>query len=400
MEIRKIKPEEAVTSSLVSTIVFLGQESEDYRLRLQEPLAHSEGYERIWGAFDDNGKMCSSMHVHDFTIRYDGHDVGMGGVGGVATLPECRKGGYIRKIFESCLPEMLESGKVFSFLYPFSFKFYRKFGYEICYTPNKVRVPVSFFQSYPYPDNIELFIPGGHTRDFAEVYETFSRGLNLACARDEAAWERMLEKDPFITRHYAYLHKDENGNPDAYLMFKTDEGHGDDGNSINVKELAWATPGALHAMFGFIGGLSPQFESFRWNAPRNVNLFSLFPESYEINAQLPANGMNRVVNVQKAFELMKAPKINGSAVIGVNDAFLPQNTGVYALEWENGVMRRVKRADKPADLEIDVETLAQLTTGWLNMDEARYKRGVAVHGNDSVLNDLFVHKNLYIMEHF
>lgn len=399
MEIRKIKPEEKILQSLVSTIVFLGDEPEEYKEWLKNPLEHSDGYENVWAGFDDAGKMCSSMVVHDYKIRFDGHTVGMGGVGGVATLPECRKGGYIRHIFEKALPDMKERGMVFSFLYPFSFAFYRKFGYELCYTPNCVSVPMSFFRAYPFPDHVSLYMPGDDLAPFAEVYDSFSRNLNLAFVRDHASWERMLEKDPYVTRHYAYLHRDGDGRPDAYLLFKADLGHGDEGNTLRVKELAWTGTAALHAMFGFLGGLDSQFEHLRWNAPGGLNIHALFSEGYEINARRPACGMNRIVDVRRALELLQAPACTGRAVIGVFDKFMSFNTGHYALEWDAGKLT-VKPTDRTADLETDVETLAQLVTGFLTPDEARYRRGVAISGNEASLRALFTHKDLYVMERF
>lgn len=399
MEIRKIKPEEKVWQSLMCTLVFLIKEQEEYKEWLKNPLEHSDGYEQVWGGYDAAGKLCSSMVVHDYQVRFDGHTVGMGGVGGVATLPESRKGGYVRHIFEKCLPDMREKGMVFSFLYPFSFAFYRKFGYELCYTPNRVSVPMSFFKHYPFPNHITMYQPGEDTSGFAAVYEAFTRDKNLSLVRGEGAWKHLLSKDPYVTRHYTYLHRDEDGQADSYLMFQAEDSHGDEGNVLRVRELAWASPAGLHAMFGFLGGLSPQFDKLQWNAPRGINVFSLFPESYEIHASRPANGMNRIVNITKAMELIKAPSHAGRTVIGVFDKFLPSNTGVYAIEWESGAIT-VKPTDRPADLEADIETMAQLVTGYLTPDEARLKRGVAIHGNENGLRALFPHKDLYIMEHF
>jgi predicted acetyltransferase len=154
-------------------------------------------------------------------------------------------------------------------------------------------------------------------------------------------------------------------------------------------------------MFGFIGGLSPQFSNVEWNAPRSVNAAAMFADNYEVTVTRPMGGMNRVLNVPKALELIKAPLFNGSAVIKVTDKFLPVNDGAYHLEWENGVITKAALTDSAMpDLECDVETLAQLVTGFINLNEARHKRGVAVHGAEEALRGLFVRKDICIYDYF
>ena len=84
-----------------------------------------------WGCFADDGKdLLGSIIVNHFTVGFDGHDVRMGGIGGVSTLPQWRRRGVIRRCFGAALNDMYEKGFVLSALYPFSTKYYRKFGYE------------------------------------------------------------------------------------------------------------------------------------------------------------------------------------------------------------------------------------------------------------------------------
>ena len=85
-----------------------------------------------WAAFDEDGEMMSTFTVSDFTVQFDGSPCKMGGIGGVATLPQYRRRGGIRACFREALPDMYGSGYDFSYLYPFSTTYYRKFGYENC----------------------------------------------------------------------------------------------------------------------------------------------------------------------------------------------------------------------------------------------------------------------------
>jgi len=398
MEIRKIRPEENVPASLVGTIVFLNEEK-NYREQLESPLHHSDGYEDTWAGFDGAGKMCSVLSVYDYDMRFDGHTVKMGGVAGVATLPEARNSGYIRRIFEKALPAMKDEGKTFSFLYPFSFEFYRKFGYELCYAPSRISAPAKSFGKYPFPAGVTQHFPGGDIGDFKRVYDKFTRNKNFAIARDAEAMKERLDKDPYTDKHYVYLHRSTEGEPDSYILFDAEE-EDDDGKVLNVIELAWSSPAGLCSMFGFVGGLSPEFENLKWDAPRGINILALMADCYDVEVSLAADGMCRVVDVPRALGLMKAPERPGGAVIRIEDGMIQSNEGVYRIEWEGGKVVSVKPTGQKIDLEADIGSFTQLLTGFLDIDEAAYKGAVALHGNEASLRALFPHKDMYIAERF
>ena len=74
----------------------------------------------------------STVYVTDYRVQFDGGRYKMGGIGGVASLPQYRRAGGIRACFQKALPILYREGYVFSYLYPFSTAYYRKFGYESC----------------------------------------------------------------------------------------------------------------------------------------------------------------------------------------------------------------------------------------------------------------------------
>jgi hypothetical protein len=56
--------------------------------------------------------------------------------------------------------------------------------------------------------------------------------------------------------------------------------------------------------------------------------------------------------------------------------------------------------DKCVDLECDVQTLAQLVTGYLTAEEATYKHGVVIHSCHAELAALFPKRKIYMGEDF
>ena len=48
----------------------------------------------IWAAFDEkSGEMMSTVYVTDYRVQFDGGRYKMGGIGGVASLPQYRRAG-------------------------------------------------------------------------------------------------------------------------------------------------------------------------------------------------------------------------------------------------------------------------------------------------------------------
>jgi predicted acetyltransferase len=397
MEIRKIKPEEMAAVSVLRSLVYLIEESEDYKDKLANPTEHSDGYEDVWAVYE-NGKMCSVTSVLNYKMRFDGHTVPMGGVAGVATLAEERGKGYVRRIFEAILNSMYEEGKLFSFLYPFSFDFYRKFGYELCYTPDRASVPAYLFQEYPIPKRAEQVFPGEGIAELLRLYGAFTADKNFALVRGEEEMIERTEQDPYIKMHYTYLNRDANGTPDGYMLCNTKDG--DDGRVLNIREMAWSSPQGMQALFGLIGGLSPEYGAVRWDVPGGVCLGALFGDGFELDIKRPSCGMSRIVNVTKVFELIKAPGRPGSVTFRVTDDTLPVNSGTYRIEWEGGRVTSVKPANTDADLVTDIQTLSQLAAGFITPREAALKRGTSVNGNLDALSGLFPKKDMFIAEHF
>jgi predicted acetyltransferase len=406
MEIRKITPEERIHYSALSQLCFLDGSRWDVREALRNPPTEEKpdhgGRKNnpTWAAFE-NGKIISGMVVNAYTIRMNGHEVKMGGIGGVATRPEARGKGLIRRLSRPAFEEMRETGQVYSFLYPFSYEYYRKLGYELCHAYRRATIPIEEFSAFPYPDRLVSHEPEDSHEPFAKVYGEFARDRNLSVVRSEENWKWLLNRDPYTKLQFTYIHYDGSGNPASYVLYETDKNNGN-GNIVSVRELCWTTPEGLRAIFGFFGKMSSEYKSVRWNVPDGLNIQAILPNPYGVEWATRAVGMNRIVDVPAVLAMHPAPAGSGRVTIGVSDAFCPENTGLYYMEWEGGQLSVKQKAEAftNADMETAVTTLAQLTTGYLTPEEAQYRTDTAVRGARDALRALFPKKNLYLMERF
>ena len=136
MKTRLLRPEENWKSNLTMAVAFEG----DYDLEKAKESAARERTEeekredarnRCFCTFlDDDETICGVVNSREYLCRFDGGTYKLGGVGGVSTLPQYRRGGVIRACVTASLKDMYANDFTFAFLYPFSMQYYRKFGFE------------------------------------------------------------------------------------------------------------------------------------------------------------------------------------------------------------------------------------------------------------------------------
>ena len=395
MESRKIKPEEKLQSDMISAVSFMY--ARDFADDLKAPAEHSEGYENVWAAFADGGTLCASMTAHPFTVMFDGNSVPMAGLGGVAALPEYRKGGAVRGMLAAAMMDMRERGQVFSYLYPFSHSFYRKFGYEICFARTIATMPLAEFREFPKTGQLSFLTKDGDLAPYEQVYNAFIADKNLAIVRTAEQFERCLGRDPYSSRQYTYLWRKDGGVPKSWLSFSPEK---TDGKSImQVKEFVFADAEGLLGVLGHLPVFSAQLDTIRWEVPSSVDVYSLVCEPKKLKVERQFGGMNRIVDVEKALNLMYAPQGSGGVNVAVIDEFLPFNSGTYAVNWADGLVC-ASRSDATADMKVSVGTLAQLAAGYTTPQQAVFAGNASVYGNMEALGRLFAKKNLYISDMF
>ena len=403
MTVRLFKPEDHVPYRGVRNLVLWG--TNDVREQMKNPLAHAVSDDNIRiGAFDEKDVLQSAITIVPFTFRMNGHEVKMGGIGAVVTLPEARGMGLVRKIMDMAFPVMLKNGQTFSFLYPFSYDYYRKFGYEMCQFNNNVNIPTGQFSGYTFPKNIRPHNPEDDITPFMDIYAHFAQDRNLSVVRSKKDWEDMLNRDPFKNHEFTYLNRDENGKPNAYILYHPARRENVQGTALHrlaIKELCWTTPRGLHDIFGFINKLSPEYDSVDWKVPCDINIHALFPDPYVLSYKRDGGGgMNRILDVTAGLSTLRAPQGSGKLALQITDAYWPSNSGTYTVEWESGHLTARKTDVFCVDMATGIETLAQLVTGSLTPEECMYKKDTKIYSNHTQLTTLFPKQKLHISEYF
>jgi predicted acetyltransferase len=398
-EIRRINADELPLVQRVQTLVF--NRRHDYSGKGQ-PDPPDALWEWGWAALE-HGKIVSVLMDIPYLMRFDGHSVRMAGVGGVGTLPEGRKGGNIRRIFEKLLPEAYEGGAVFSCLNPFSHAFYRRFGYELACARNEAIIPVREFEGWKVRGGFTQIFPGDDTEALQTVHQGYIADLNHGICRDfwpgNRAWRIFTRDDPYVSGIFLYLWRDDAGRPRAYIKYEDQKK--DDVHILSVLELAFIDRDALYGALSLIGGLGAQFKIFRWVMPTFIDPADFITGLWDITQRIIPHDMTRVVNVRRALELMRRPEGEGAYVLEVTDGMLPANQGRYAVEY-GPEGSRVSPTTRDADIRCDIPVLSQLITGYRTLENALRTRrtGLDVPGSREILDKVFTLRPQHITEHF
>jgi hypothetical protein len=89
------------------------------------------------------------------------------------------------------------------------------------------------------------------------------------------------------------------------------------------------------------------------------------------------------------------PSGSGSYTVQVTDHFLPENTGVYEVRYQDGKTVSVEKSDGAYDLAVSVETFSQLAAGLYGLRTAAFRPGTEIAGKEDILNQVFHKKNVY-----
>ncbi len=407
MEVRKIRPEELKRVKELCAIAFeysddLSKPAEEIVRRAQtQPESRADiHWQHTWAAFDDDGEMMCSLATPLYPFCFDGHQAPGAGIGGVVTLPPYRRRGGIRACFEKALPDLYAEGIVFSYLYPFSTAYYRKFGYELCCEQSRYRLLLQMLPYTPTSGTLRLVEPGKTClEDVKAVYRHWQETYNMMVAAGDFEFRWLQQAYPAKDQAFTYVYKSKDGTPKAYTTFrKVDE---PSGRNLTCDRFFFTDPEGFWGLMNLFVSLAADHRYVTFLLPDALRIEPLLPE-WGMGAGTRETvywGMVRVVNVEAALGMAKT-RGDGCLVLDIRDAQIPQNTGRFAVECKNGAVAGVTRTAQEPDISLAISDFSRLLAGALGTEELPLLPNVTLHSAPEKLAKLFFRKPLYITEYF
>ena len=365
------------------------------------PAQENDTRIRHWGAFTDDGELMSSLSVTPFSIRFDGSVCPMAGIGAVQTLPPYRRRGGIAACFASALPELYADGYLFSYLFPFSTAFYRRFGYENCVTRIGCTLDLAQLRRLPDQGSFRLATKEAPLREaICAVDRVWETMWNMEVIRDDKDYGWLDKLDPLATKEYLYVCFDVDGTPIGYAAFHTAQDTGD--RDLICSRLRFTGKAGFSALLGVFKSLAADHRHAVISLPSDPALPYLMGE-WSLGAArfaLQPAGMVRVIHAENVLARAVC-RGEGELRFAIHDPLIAENNGIFSLRFSDGRTPEVKRTEEKPDAVMDIAAFSALIAGACDMDGAgKWMDGVQILNPSAPLASVFHRKSTMISAYF
>lgn len=409
---RQIKPEEVKRTEELFSISFDSpytnelSPSQLYDKYISSPKSRGEEHclERFAAFEDDDSTMMSSFIMHPYHVRFDGHNESMFSIGGVATLPQYRKRGGIRACFEKALPHLYESGAVFSYLYPFSTAYYRKFGYEICYRKAFYQVALAHIPAFSPAGScylLETATAASAARDIPYIYDIWQNKYNMMVQGESYDYSFIGSANPYKEQEFTYIYRSAANEPMAYMTFRNNTAP--DCRQLECSSFFYINMEGLQGLLALARSFSSDYRHICFNLPPDCPLEPVLPEwsMGAVSCSLKNGGMVRVVNAAQV--LQDASYLgSGSLTLQITDPYIIKNNGIYDIIFTDGACTSISTRDTLAssgadtDVSLSISAFSVLITGGYDTGYYTNLADVTVYGNEENIRKVFYKKPVYI----
>ncbi|WP_058302469.1 GNAT family N-acetyltransferase [Gorillibacterium timonense] len=353
--IHHVHPDDFEEFFRLSEFAFQYEVSDEDRRKKIEKLKPEE----LWGYYSED-KLAAKLMLLSLAVSIGDREFAMGGIASVSTWPEYRRGGFVAELLKHSFQVMREAGQILSMLAPFSFPFYRKFGYEIYTDVKTYELELNGIPALPDPGGAFL-----RTRDFSllrKVYDSYAKAYSGMLVRTDEWWERIVG-DRSST--FAVWLNDQ-GEPRAYLRYLVRS------SEMKIHEWIYLDETARSALLKWISNHDSMCGKVTMKSPADDALSFLLPNP-RFKQEAAPYFMARIVDAE-AF-IRRYPFRSGDTlelILQVEDEQAEWNVGCFKLTiGEDGSAEIVKLSDQAACQEPDdralscsIQTLTALLMGY------------------------------------
>ncbi len=320
-----------------------------------------------WGVWQ-NKQLTSQLMSIPLTTTIFGRPMTMAGIGNVATYPENRGEGGVRHLFSALFADLRKNQVALSYLAPFSYPFYRKFGYEACFNRKKVTISAENIGKIPNEkkgrmlrikwENQEqaALIKELHTETLAQTHGTV--------IREEWWWDYVHGHYP--NRQFA-LCLDEQNRPQGYLIYECQPA------AFVVYELAYKNQFAFRKLQAFISSHSGTFPEFIFYTGTDEPWLKLVTDPRAYTQSTTPYMMARIVCFDTFianFPFIAQDK-KVELTLKITDETCAWNQGIWYLTIQNGKASVQKIANEvSATYSASIQTWTALFLGYISLESA------------------------------
>lgn len=351
-------------------------------------------------AVAEKDRIASFVRMVRYKVWVGGGEMQMGGIGAVSTWADAQGRGYAGELMRRSVKIMRDRGDAVSALYPFSHRYYGKFGWasmgeRIIYTDAKQNDIIPHEEK-----SLVRWCSGEKDIDLLDgAYREYTRRYNGMTIRSRERWEGILRSSQEQNGQAYIIVKDKK--PIGYFVCEHLPGK-PGGHETVVRDFSCISLEAYRAMFGFLATLPTNVVKITVSAPILPNLSSFYKEPF-ITMKWTLPFQYRVVDVERAIALRGFnPETKGKLRVKILDKCGEWNTGVWEIEVESGKGTAKKIAARKTDIEMTIQDFSKLYMGALDA------AGISSHGipgnisskTARKMNDIFHDHPVHLLDTF
>ncbi|GGD85805.1 GNAT family N-acetyltransferase [Paenibacillus nasutitermitis] len=310
--------------------------------------------EQVWGYFMDKDLASNIviLPVETF-VQGKGHKTGL--IAGVASWPEYRNGGTVGKLMVHGIQAMYEKGCTLSTLGPFSYPFYRKYGWEMMYDYRRYKLRVDRVPDWQGSGQVRRIEPDISLLD--PVYEQYASRYNGPLRRDERRWTSTIfaRKKGLIA-----LYTNGSGESTGYIIYQIKS------RLLTVHEMVYLDRDSQKGLWEYIRKQNSMYDFVQFTAPSDDCFASLIDNPIGLETTVVTHLMARIVDVEgflRSYRFRAGASAEFSLL--VHDRFAPWNDGAFLLKIGSDGAAVIERSDAVnRKVSCDIQTLTTMLLGY------------------------------------
>ncbi|MFC6314262.1 enhanced intracellular survival protein Eis [Lapidilactobacillus achengensis] len=339
-------------------------------------------HSHVFVLLDDAGQVKSGLMVTNLPVNWHGRSLLMAGIGYVATYPEFGGQGAISQLMQAAYAQMAQDGVYLSYLAPFSFRFYRRFGFEQVFDQVKYQLTAANFPRLPKNQTGSVVRAdfSAHLPEMARLYQANFQSQQGGVTRPDWWQAYRFSKH---SRWELALSKDETGELDGYLLYEREPG-----TEFRVVELMATSSAAQTRLWTFVGKHVSSYQSFSYTSSNQAPHNDWLPESYQVQTTIQPYMMAAVANWPALLANWQfTADLAQPITMTISDDFYPQNAGVWELTVTAGQGQLKPSAAEQVDLRIDTRQLTKVVLGYRSLRELQ-QAGTDLQADPATLDRL------------
>ncbi len=367
-KIKKMQEAEYDKMFELAQYAFQLETSSAYQERFHYLAQHSVNY----GSFEGEA-LASQVMLTPFKVHFFNQVHLMAGIGFVSSDPSFRGGGRIDEIMRQILVDCHEQGILFSYLAPFSYPFYRRYGYELLFEKIAYRIPSQEWQ-------IGLKVEGSVSKEnwpqakvaIKQIYQTMMESRPGSLVREDWWYDYKFDHH---RQNYFAIYYDTKQQAQGYLVYQIKAG------VFTCVEWLYQTFDAYAGLNRYIASHMDSVNEFYYEQGFDRQTpFATTPIPLR-QAQIRPEMMARIVDFEAFFKLFPFENLAQSfAVVIAEDLYAPWNQGVYEIRKEEQAAVTVQKVTKTSLLQItgSIQAYTQLFLGYQSIENLLFLNKVQV----------------------